>query len=141
VEVQMALLADYAAPGADGRLDLCGVVHRLRAPRLPFVRQLMYLVLRVALGPRDPLTEKVVVKVIDPDDRPIHQFTATAAYDAVPGAERPAGFVSVLELRRLVFEKPGTHTLEVSINSRRHEQVRFDVQAQPPRNIWPLVMR
>jgi hypothetical protein len=141
MEVQLALLADYAAPTSDGKLDLCGVVHRLRAPRLPFVRQLMYLVLRVALGPRDPLTEKVVIKVIDPDDRPIKEFTATAAYEASPGMERPAGFVSVLELRKLVFEKPGTHTLEVYINSRQRERVRFDVEAQPPRNVWPLTLR
>lgn len=53
MEVNLAVLADYANVSQDGKLNIMGIFQEVNAPSLPFPLPQMYLVMSLSAGPAE----------------------------------------------------------------------------------------
>lgn len=133
MDVQVAVLADYANIAAGDKLNVMGIFDTLFAPAFPTVQPFMVLALRLRLGYEDGgRTHDLAVSLRDEDGR---EYLRAAAKANVPKIE-PGRFQNVnqvINFAGMGFGKPGTYAFHVAWDG--VEKARIDlivIEGTPP---------
>jgi hypothetical protein len=114
MDVQVAVLADYANIAAGDKLNVMGIFDTIFASAFPTVHPFMVLALRVRLGYDDGgKTHDLAVSLRDEDGR---EYLRAAAKVNVPRIE-PGRFQNVnqvINFAGMGFGKPGTYAFHIA---------------------------
>lgn len=130
MNIELALLADYAAVTQEGKLVAAGIFHRLNPPELPWQHPTMFIALRVHFHPGEEGDHKLKLRLVDPDGVEIVALDA----DTHVGAGDPVeGFnmQMVLSLNNIPFKVRGRHAFDVFLDGRYEHTVPITVVLRP----------
>ncbi len=127
MEIDFAVVADYAAVTGDGKLVVAGIFDRITAPNMPAVHPTMSLAFRVMMEPGSPSVHRVEVRLVGPDGADVlAPFNGEMrAFSADSASPRGAQFV--LSLPGVRFQMWGLYTVHVSIDGQHLKTVPFRV--------------
>ena len=131
MEVNLALLADYANVTREGKLNVMGLFSVINAPSLPWVHPQMQLVLDLEAGPAEWDTQKdLQVKLLDADGS---QILATGGSIKVPKGEagRRVRISSVMTFGNIQFNAEGDYTFAILIGGETKREIPLRVSHVP----------
>ncbi len=130
MEIDLAVVADYAAVTQEGKLVIAGVFDRVLATRLPWSHPSMSLVFRLRVHPGEGRAHEVRVTCVDPDGVEVLPplLQRMEAPEGGPTEEASANFV--LGIGGVNLGKPGRHHFEIFVDGRHERTVPFDVVLQ-----------
>lgn len=138
MDVQVAVLADYANIAAGNKLNVMGIFDTLAATVFPTVQPFMVLALRLRLGYEDGnRSHDLAVSLRDEDGR---EYLRAAAKVNVPRIE-PGLFQNVNQVVNFAgmgFGKPGTYAFHVAWDGVEKTSIDFIVVQAPPPGAAPL---
>jgi hypothetical protein len=117
MEVELALIADAATVDGAGKLNILGVFDRISASMFPAQHPHISLVLRFGASLNEAGDHKVEIVLRDPDGGEVVRLNG----DIKVGLGRPAAggrihVPQVINMERLVFEKPGRYSFDVGVD-------------------------
>jgi hypothetical protein len=116
VDVNVAVLADYANVSQDGKLNIMGIFQEINPPFLPFPLPQMYLVLSFSAGPAEFDTDRNLrIALLHTDGQ---ELLTLEAQMRVPRSKREGSRAYINEavgLAGVVFERPGDYAFYVLI--------------------------
>ena len=118
MELPVALVADHADSGPDGKLNVHGVFHDLYAPGFPAEQGHMVLVLVVEWGRSDQGRYAFQIDLEDPQGRTTLTVNGHTDVDRRDQGRAPARTRLVLPLERVVFPIPGRYGFRLKIKGR-----------------------
>jgi hypothetical protein len=130
VNIELALLADYAAVMKDNKLMAAGIFDQLRPLEMPWRHPTMFIALRVHLHPGEDGGHEIKVRLVDPDGREIVSLEAEADVLEVNPVEG-ANFQLVLSLNNVPFETYGRHAFDVFLDARYEYTIPLIVEKRP----------
>jgi len=122
VNVELALLADYAAVTKDGKLIAAGIFDRLIPPQMPWHHPTMFIALRVHFHPGEEGDHKIKIRLVDPDGQEIVALDTDASVatgDPLEGANMQL----VLSLNNVPFAALGRHAFDIFLDGRYEHTV------------------
>jgi hypothetical protein len=122
VNVELALLADYAAITKDNKLIAAGVFDLLTPLQMPWQHPTMFVALRVHIHPGEEIAHKFKIRLVDPDGGEIVALDGDATVreiDPVDGAN----IQLVLTLNNVPFKVFGRHAFDVFLDGRYEHTV------------------
>lgn len=127
MEIDLAVIADYAAVTQEGKLVIAGVFDRVLAPRLPWQHPSMSLVFRLRVHPGEERGHEIRVACVDPDGREVLPplLQRMEAPPAGPLDDASANFV--LGIGGVNIGRAGRHHFEIFVDGRHERTVAFDV--------------
>jgi hypothetical protein len=116
MKLLLLLAADYANTTGDGKLNVMGIFRDINAFNFPTRLSSLHLVIKFAaeLGEYGD-TRTITVKLRDPDGAEIMSFTSPAVIPKSEGGRIPE-VSTILELKDIVFKKPGPYQFVVLID-------------------------
>ena len=137
MDVQVAVLADYANIAAGNKLNVMGIFDTLAATVFPTVQPFMVLALRLRLGYEDgSRAHELAVSLRDEDGR---EYLRAAAKVNVPRIE-PGLFQNVNQVVNFAgmgFGKPGTYAFHIAWDGVEKTSIDFIVVQAPPPGAAP----
>lgn len=130
MNVELALLADYAAVTNEGKLVAAGIFDILAPPRLPWHHPTMFIALRIHFHPGEEGSHKIKLRLVNPDGAEIVSLDA----DAVVGEGDPlegSNIQLVLSLNNITFEVVGRHAFDLFLDGRYEHTVPLRVTTRP----------
>jgi hypothetical protein len=116
VDVNVAVLADYANVSQDGKLNIMGIFQEINAPELPLQLPQMYLVLSFTAGPAEfGLVRDIRVVLLHSDGQEVF---ALEAQMQVPNAARPGRRAYINEtigLAGVPFQQAGDYAFSILV--------------------------
>ncbi len=116
MDVNVAVLADYANVSQDGKLNIMGIFQEINPPFLPFPMPQMYLVLSFSAGPAEFNTNRNLrIVLLHSDGQEILELEAQMR---VPRANRPGSRAYINEavgLASVAFDRPGDYAFSILI--------------------------
>jgi hypothetical protein len=116
VDVNVAVLADYANVSQDGKLNIMGIFQEINPPVLPFQLPQMYLVLSFSAGPAEFETNRDIrVALLHSDGQ---EVLTLGAQMRVPRPNRPGSRAYINEavgLAGVMFERHGDYAFSVLV--------------------------
>ena len=132
MEIDFAVVADYAAVTSDGKLVVAGIFDRITAGEMPAVHPTMSLAFRATMDPGSPSFHRIEVHLVGPDGTDVlpafHGEMRAFAADAAS----PRGAQFVLSLPGVRFQMWGLYTVNVSIDGQHLRTVPFRIVQPPP---------
>ena len=122
MEVEHAILADYAATTNDGKLIVAGIFSALFMGQFPNPHPHMALALRIHIQPGEAPKHALVIRLVDADGNAVLEVDGQVEVDHVEGKEGAYAQV-VLALNNVVFPKAGPYSFDVLINGRFEHRV------------------
>lgn len=122
MNVELALLADYASVSRDGKLTAAGIFERLGPPELPWQHPTMHLALRIHYHPGEEGDHQVKIRLVDPDGVEVVALDADATVDKLDPIEG-GGAQIVLSLNNVPFKKGGRHAFDIFLDGRYEHTV------------------
>ena len=116
MQVNLAVLADYANVTGDGKLNILGIFDRINLVQIPAMHPQMHLVLRLEAHPAElDRSHNVEIRLHDPEGTTIFEVKG----EIVPRGEagRPVSTNQILTLNNLQLEKVGDYIFVVLINN------------------------
>lgn len=132
MNLDFAVIADYAAVTGDGKLVVAGIFDRLTANELPAVHASMSLAFRVEGEPGTATNHSVEVRFTGPDGADILQPFLGEIRMITVDASIPPGAQFVLALPGVRFERYGTHQVEIRVDGKLLRSVPLRVVAANP---------
>lgn len=126
VNIELALLSDYAATTSDGKLIAAGIFDQLTPPRLPWQHPTMFISLRVHYHPGEEGQHNLKVRLVNPDGAEVVALdteTEIGGMDPVEGA----GFQLVFSLNNVTFNTHGRHAFDIFLDGRYEHTVPLSV--------------
>lgn len=126
MNVDLALLADYAAVTKEGKLIAAGIFDRLRPPKLPWQHPTMCIALRVHFHPGEEGGHKIRIRLVDPDGVEIvgmESEATVAVLDPLEGGTTQL----VLNLNNVPFKVPGRHSFDIFLDGRYEHAIPVSV--------------
>lgn len=134
MNVELAVLADWAAVTPDGKLVVAGVFDTLRPlTQFPYIHPSMSLALRVSSHPGEPDAHHLTLRMVDPDGNLLVPEVNADFQFAQPGVgrkKRRMQFVMALQL--VGFRVAGPHAVDILVDGRHEETVAIDVEPPQP---------
>jgi hypothetical protein len=130
LDVQHAILCDYGATTADGKLVAAGIFSVLAVPSLPGVHPHMALVMRIHVHPGEAPDHSFKVTLVDPDGRALFNVDGRFGVEKVHPGEGAFAQV-VLNMNNLRFQRHGPYSFDIFIDGRLEHQVPVAVRAVP----------
>lgn len=130
MNVELALLADYAAVTKEGKLVAAGIFDVLLSPTLPWKQPTMYIALRVRFHPGEEGAHKIRLRLVDPDGTEIVSLGA----DVTVGAGDPlegSSIQAVLSLNNISLKVEGRHAFDIFLDGRYEHTVPLRVKRAP----------
>lgn len=116
MDVNLAVLADYANVSQDGKLNIMGIFQEVNAPSFPFVLPQMYLVLSFSAGPAEfGSVRNARVALLHSDGQ---EVLGLESQMQVPRPNRPGSRAYMNEaigLAGVVFDRPGDYAFSILI--------------------------
>jgi hypothetical protein len=123
----LLLAADYANITRDGKLNVMGILNKINAVNFPARHSSMHLIVKLAaeLGEYGE-TRDLSVRLLDPDGGEILRMASPIK---VPksGAGRAPEVNAILELKDVVFPKPGPYQFVVLVDKDYKGDLAIDV--------------
>lgn len=133
MEVVLLLAADHANVAQTGKLNVMGIFNDINAPTFPVRHPAMHLVVKLAaeLGEFSQ-QRRVTVKLLDEDGVEMVNLGQDINLPIRAGARRPE-FNFIMELRDLVFPRPGVYEFAVYVDKDFKRSLPIYVhEARPP---------
>lgn len=130
MQVDVALLADYAAVTVDKKLVAAGIFGAIFGSQLPVVHSRMYLALQLRVLGGEEDEHKVTVRLVDPDGKTLLELGGPLKiqrHDVSADATMPL----IIDLAAVKFDKWGPHSFDIFINDRFIERVELSVSQMP----------
>ena len=128
VEVNLAVLADYANVSQDGKLNIMGIFQEVNPPVLPFALPQMYLVISFEAGPAEfGSTKNVRIALLESDGS---EMLALEGQTEVPRPPRPgsrAFMNQVIGLNGITFQQPGDYAFSILVGGETKETIGLHV--------------
>jgi hypothetical protein len=128
VDVNLALLADYANVSQDGKLNIMGIFQEVNPPVLPFALPQMYLVLSFVAGPAEfGSTKNIRIALLESDGS---EMLTLEGQMEVPRPPRPgsrAYMNQVIGLNGITFHRPGGYDFAILIGGETRGTVSLHV--------------
>ena len=137
MNVELALLADYAAVTGEGKLVAAGIFDILAPPTLPWQHPTMFIALRIHFHPGEDGPHKIKLRLVNPDGVEIVSLDA----DAIVGAGDPlegSSIQVVLSLNNIPFGVLGRHAFDLFLDGRYEHTVPLRVAEAPASSAIPL---
>lgn len=133
MNVDLALLADYAAVTKEGKLVAAGIFDRLRPPKLPWQHPTMYIALRVHFHPGEEGGHKIRIRLVDPDGTEIVGMESEATVAVLDPLEGGTTQI-VLNLNNVPFKVRGRHAFDIFLDGRYEHAISLtvDERSTPP---------
>ena len=122
MNIDFAVLADYASVAKDGKLSVAGMFDRLTPPKMPWQHPTMFIAVRIHAHPGEEGGHKIKVRLVDPDGKQIVSLDGEATVldmDPVEGAN--VGLV--LALNNLPFNGFGRYAFDIFLDNRYEHTV------------------
>ena len=132
MDVEFAVLADYAAGTNDGKLVVGGIFDTLHVARLPASHPLMTVAVRIRAHPGEEGSHRVRVRVVDPDGEEI--VPSMDAEVTLPTLDPSEGGTAqiVMQIAGARFAKAGRHGVDVFVDGRFERTILLSVQISEP---------
>jgi hypothetical protein len=129
VEIQQAILCDYGATTADGKLVAAGIFSTIVVESLPGQYPHMALVLRIHIHPGEAPEHVFKVSLVDPDGEPV--FTVEGRFGVEKVLPGEGAFAQVvLNLNNLRFPKEGPYSFDIFVDGRLEHRVPVAVRTK-----------
>lgn len=132
MQVDLAVLADYAAVTQEGKLVIAGIFDRVVASRMPWQHPSMSLVFRMSVEPGEVREHALHLQCVDPDGAEVipalEQRVVAGVDDVLAGGT--ANFI--FGVGGIVFSRPGRHHFEIFIDGEHVRSVPFEVVPAAP---------
>ncbi|MBN1837898.1 MAG: hypothetical protein JW820_18720 [Spirochaetales bacterium] len=127
MQVEIALLADYAAVTEHKKLVVCGLFDSIGTLDLPAKHTRMYLAVKARVYGGEEDQHKLMVRLVDPDGADL-----IPALDATLSVKRdnPSADVVqhlVLQMDNVELKRPGPHSFDIYVDGQFSERVCFEV--------------
>lgn len=133
VNVELAVLADYATTTADGKLIIAGVFDMINVASFPARHPVMCLALRIHGDAADLGTHALELRLVDPDARGVVPAVTSQFEVPDPGEQATtANSQFVINMANIAFEKPGPYSFDILIDERYELSVSFEVRQSAP---------
>jgi hypothetical protein len=130
LNVDLALLADYASISRENKLTAAGIFDLIRPPELPWSHPTMHLALRVHFHSGEEGEHKVKIRLVDPDGVEVVGLDADAMVEKLDSLE--GGSVQlVLGLNNVPFKTGGRHAFDIFLDGRYEHTIPLLVVAPP----------
>lgn len=130
MNVDLALLADYAAVTQEGKLMAAGIFDRIHPPQMPWQHPTMFVALKIHYHPGEVGGHKIVLRLVDPDGKEIVSLDGDATVAQVHPVEG-ANIQLVLSLNNLPFKVYGRHAFDVFLDGRYEHTIPLTVAERP----------
>lgn len=143
MNVNYALLCDYALQSADGKVSLMGVFTRITAAQVPVMLPRAYFVFELGLDYTEVGKEfEIRVECVDSDGEPVLQ---TVNSILIQGTAKPGDKPTVpqiLQLPPLTFSREGAHDFNIFVGSDPTPKNRasFSIVVSPPASATPDII-
>ena len=131
MDLDFAVIADYAANTSDGKLVIGGIFDTVWAQELPAVQPFMAVVLRIAAHPGEEGGHDVRVRLVDPDGHeligPMEAPIMFAELDPIDGGTAQL----ILQLAGVTLPSAGRHSVDVFLDGRFERSVALFVREAP----------
>ena len=134
MEIDLALLADAATVDASGKLNILGVFDRISTSGFPAQHPHVSLVLRFGASMKEAGDHKVEIVLRDPDAAEVVRLNGDIKVG--PGPAAAGGRVrvpQVVNMERLVFQKPGRYSFDVAVDGEHQVSVPLFIHDAAPR--------
>ncbi|MCX6363020.1 MAG: hypothetical protein NTW58_02395 [Actinobacteria bacterium] len=133
MNVELAVLADYATTTADGKLIIAGVFDMISVASFPAQHPAMYLALRIHGDGADIGAHALELRLVDPDARGVVPAVTSRFEVPDPGElSAIANSQFVINMANIAFEKPGPYAFDILIDERYELSVSFEVRQLAP---------
>jgi hypothetical protein len=123
MEIEFAVLADYAANTDEGKLVVAGIFDSVYAPQLPVHHPMMAVAMRVRAHPGEEGPHDVRVRIVDPDGRevvpPMDAHVVFESLDPLDGGTAQL----VMQIMGTPLSVPGRHSVDVLIDGRFEKSI------------------
>lgn len=131
MNLRLLLAADYANISQEGKLNVMGIFNEISAHNFPCRHSSMHLVITLVpeLGEYG-ISRSLFVRLFAPDGNEVMYISGQID---VPqrGHGRPPEVNVILELKDLVFPKPGPYQFVVLVDKDQKGELRIDVKKKP----------
>jgi hypothetical protein len=115
MNIDFAVIADYAAVTGEGKLVIAGIFDRISSAELPAIHPTMYMAFRLEGDEGAPTNQSVTVRLIAPSGAEvIPPFEGEVRLLSIDPAV-PPGAQFVLALPGVRFEQYGVHWVEIRV--------------------------
>ena len=117
MNVELALLADYAAAAKDNKLTAAGIFDRLTPLSMPWQHPTMFIAVRVHVHPGEGIEHTFKIRLVDPDGGEIVALDGdvkAGGFDPIDGAH----IQLILALNNVSFKVYGRHAFDVFLDGR-----------------------
>jgi hypothetical protein len=132
MDIEFAVIADYAATTNENKLVIGGIFDTLYAREMPASHPFMVLALRVRAHPGEAGHHQVVVRLVDPDGaeviQPLEAPLEIGGLDPLEGGTADL----VLHLAGVPFGTFGRHGFDILLDGRFERSVQLTVRQAPP---------
>jgi Family of unknown function (DUF6941) len=116
MDVNLAVLADYANVSQDGKLNIMGIFQEVNPPFLPFPLPQMYLIVSFVAGPAEfDSVKDVRIALLDNDGSEMLALGGQVQVPRPPMPGRRAFINQVIGLNGVSFEHPGGYEFSILI--------------------------
>jgi len=134
MEIDLALLADAATVDAAGKLNILGIFDRISTSGFPAQHPHVSLVLRFGASLKEAGDHKVEIVLRDPEGTEVVRLNGDIKVG--PGSVAAGGRVrvpQVVNMERLVFQKPGRYSFDVAVDGEHQVSVPLFLHDSTPR--------
>jgi len=129
VDVNLAVLADYANVSQDGKLNIMGIFQEVNPPVLPFALPQMYLVISFVAGPAEfGSTKNIRIVLLESDGS--EMLTLEGQMEVPRQSPRPgsrAYMNQVIGLNGITFHRPGDYAFSILVGGETKETIGLHV--------------
>ena len=136
MNVQLALLADYASVSRDGKLSVAGIFDRLVMHEVPWQHPTMFIALRIHFHPGEEGAHGIKIRFVDADGQEIIALHADVTFkelDPVEGGNTQL----VLSMNNVPITKAGRHAFDVFLDGRFEHSIALVVERGEPSDAAP----
>ncbi len=135
MNLDLALLADYANLTADGKLNILGVFQVLQAVSFPVALPQMQVVMSFEAGVAEASEEhKVDLQLIDADGKRLFAVSGQMAVGAIRAGEQFHAH-HILTINNLRFDRPGDYRFDIFIDGQSVKELPLRVvERSAPKN-------
>jgi hypothetical protein len=127
VNVQLALLADYASVSMDGKMSVAGIFDRLVVHELPWHHPTMFIALRILFHPGEEGDHGIKIRFVNADGREIIGLAADVTVKAVDPVDGGTTQL-VLSMNNVPIATAGRYAFDVFFDGRYEHTVPLVVE-------------
>jgi hypothetical protein len=127
LEIEHAILADYAALMGDGKLMVAGIFNIILVEGLPAVQTQLSLAFRLHSATGEDPSHSIMIRLVDPDGVSLIQDISGPIPEPTDDPSGGGYSQLVVNLRLVPFEREGPHSFDILIDGRYEHSIPLTV--------------